>query len=180
MRRWLRTQIGIDELLTKLRNGWQWCKYDLKPYADRARSLTPQIKVVLHYTINQSMSDTQIIHQLLSQLGIKLTMHWSRSHPGYEGEKLRIYRLDQTIWEQMWLILQRRQEKRQQLQRAHADAEVRSGSPVGLEFDSLKGDPDTLGLDEWEEATNTPANPKGSPYPVQNPPSAQGNFFAAS
>ncbi|MDX2096943.1 MAG: hypothetical protein SFW36_04135, partial [Leptolyngbyaceae cyanobacterium bins.59] len=72
LRRWLRSKIGLDELIAKIRSGWQWCKYDLKPYADRARELAPQVKVALHYTITAQISDTQIIHQLLSQLGIKL------------------------------------------------------------------------------------------------------------
>jgi hypothetical protein len=75
----------------------------LKPYADRARKLTRQIKVALHYTITEGMSDTQTIHQLLSQLGIKLMMNWSRSHPGYRGEKLRLYSLDIAHWEQIWV-----------------------------------------------------------------------------
>jgi hypothetical protein len=108
LRRWLRAQIGLDELIAKLRAGWHWCRYDLKPYADRARELIRPIKVALHYTITHDMSDTQIIHQLLSQLGIKLILQWSRSHPGHEGEKLRVYCLDSVHWEQVWAILQRR------------------------------------------------------------------------
>jgi hypothetical protein len=96
--------------------GWCWCKYDLKPYADQARALAPQIKVALHFTIKDSMSDTQVIHQLLSQLGIKLTLHWSRSVPGYVGEKLRTYVLDQEHWSQIVAVLERREAKRQRLQ----------------------------------------------------------------
>jgi hypothetical protein len=142
LRRWLRTQIGIDELLAKIRSGWRWCKYDLKPYADRARELTRQIKVALHYTITKGMSDTQIIHQLLSQLGIKLMMNWSRSHPGYEGEKLRVYSLDITHWEQLWVILQRRQGKREQLQRQQLAREEGVGSPVRFNVETPTGDPD--------------------------------------
>jgi hypothetical protein len=141
LRRWLRTQIGIDELLAKIRSGWQWCKYDLKPYADRARELTQQIKVALHYTITEGMSDTQIIHQLLSQLGIKLMMNWSRSYPGCEGEKLRVYSLDITHWEQLWAILQRRQAKREQLQKQRLEIEKGDGSPVRFKIETTAGDP---------------------------------------
>lgn len=141
LRRWLRTQIGIDELIAKILSGWQWCKHELKPYADRARQLNQQIKVALHYTITNTMSDTQIIHQLLSQLGIKLTMKWSRFHQGYEGEKLRIYSLDTDHWKQMWSILQRRQEKRQQLLHQHLEIRKEAGSPVPSSKIEWTGDP---------------------------------------
>jgi hypothetical protein len=141
LRRWLRTKIGLDELIVKIRSGWQWCKYELKPYADRARELTQQIKVALHYTITSIMSDTQVIHQLLSQLGIKLTMNWSRSHPGYEGEKLRVYSLDIAHWEQLWAILQRRQAKREQLQKQRLEIEEGDGSPVCFKIETAAGDP---------------------------------------
>ena len=141
LRRWLRAQIGLDELIAKIRFGWQWCKYDLKPYADRARELTQQIKVALHYTITNTMSDTQIIHQMLSQLGIKLAMNWSRSHPGYEGEKLRVYSLDLTHWKRVGTILQRRQAKREQLQKQQLDIEEGAGSPVRFKIENAAGDP---------------------------------------
>ncbi|KAM3094400.1 plasmid replication protein, CyRepA1 family, partial [Phormidesmis sp. 146-12] len=141
LRRWLRTQIGLDELIAKLRAGWHWCQYDLKPYADRARELTQPIKVALHYTITHDMSDTQIIHQLLSQLGIKLTLRWSRSHLGYEGEKLRVYCLDSVHWQQVWAILQRRQMKRQQIQQHPSAEEPGTGSPAQFESEAATGDP---------------------------------------
>ncbi|MGG6295035.1 plasmid replication protein, CyRepA1 family [Leptolyngbya sp. AN02str] len=152
LRRWLRSKIGLDELIAKLRNGWQWCKYELKPYADRARELALQIKVALHYSITDVMSDTQIVHQLLSQLGIKLTMRWSRSHPGYEGEKLRVYSLDAAHWKRMWPILQRRQAKREALQRQRFEIEHGAGSPAAFEIDSYTGDPtppSPTDLDPW-------------------------------
>ena len=152
LRRWLRAQIGLDELIAKIRSGWQWCKYDLKPYADRARELTRQIKVALHYTITSEMSDTQIMHQLLSQLGIKLTMHWSRSHPGYAGEKLRVYSLNLEHWERVWAILQRRQTKRAQLQKQRLEMDEGVGSPVVFQIESPAGDPGdeaAAGTDPW-------------------------------
>ena len=152
LRRWLRAQIGLDELIAKIRSGWQWCKYDLKPYADRARELTRQIKVALHYSITSEMSDTQIMHQLLSQLGIKLTMHWSRSHPGYAGEKLRVYSLNLEHWERVWAILQRRQAKRAQLQKQRLEMDEGVGSPVSFQIESPAGDPGdeaAAGTDPW-------------------------------
>jgi hypothetical protein len=156
LRRWLRSKIGLDELISKIRSGWQWCKYDLKPYADRARELAPQVKVALHYSITNAISDTQIIHQLLSQLGIKLMMNWSRSHLGYEGEKLRVYSLDISHWERVWSILQRRQVKRESLQRQRFEM-AEAGSPVAFEIEIPTGDPvvkAASGIDSWltEEA----------------------------
>ena len=137
-------EIGIDKLLARLWEGWQWCRYDLEPYADRARSLAAQIKVALHFTINDSMSDTQVIHQLLSQLGIKLTMRWSRSFEGYEGQKLRTYTLDAEHWNQMETVLERREAKRQRL-KTKLDEGIeegdRTGSPVGFELVKDVGDP---------------------------------------
>jgi hypothetical protein len=140
LRRWLLVSIGIDALVAKLRAGWCWCKYDLKPYADRARALAPQIKVALHFTIKDSMSDTQVIHQLLAQLGIKLSMHWSRSVVGYVGEKLRTYVLDQAHWSQMNAVLERREAKRQRLQERGSEGVV-SGSPVSFAVVKVGGDP---------------------------------------
>ena len=145
LRRWLLVEIGLDTLLTKLREGWQWCQYDLKPYADRARTLAPQIKVALHFTIRESMYDTQIINQLLSQLGIKLTKHWSRAVPGHTGEKLGLYRLDQEHWHQMAAVLARRAAKRERLQSKATAATV--GSPAPLNVFPPTGDP-SLKLDD--------------------------------
>jgi hypothetical protein len=92
------------------------------------------------------MSDTQVIHQLLSQLGIKLTLHWSRSVPGYVGEKLRTYVLDQEHWSQMAAVLERREAKRQRLQERGSEGVV-SGSPVSFEVVKEGGDPDPEELD---------------------------------
>jgi len=147
LRRWLLVSIGIDALVTKLREGWRWCKYDLKPYADQARALAPQIKVALHFTINDKISDTQVIHLLLSQLGIKLTRQWSRALPGHAGEKLRTYTLDQAHWGKLAAVLERREAKRQRLQTPAVVGEG-VGSPVGFEMVKALGDP-ALRDDDW-------------------------------
>ena len=140
LRRWLLVAIGIDKLLAKLREGWQWCRYDLKPYADRARALAAQVKVALHFTIRASMSDTQVIHQLLSQLGIKLTMHWSRSVAGYAGQKLRTYTLDQEHWGKLSAVLERRESKHRRLQAKLVEGDT-VGSPVVFDVVKDVGDP---------------------------------------
>jgi len=147
LRRSLLVAIGIDTLLPKLREGWQWCRYDLQPYADRARALAAQIKVALHFTIRESMSDTQVIHQLLSQLGLKLTMRWSRAVVGYEGEKLRTHTLDQAHWGQLEAVLERRAAKRHRLQAQAMEAEE-LGSPAVFAVVKGEGDP-PQSVDEW-------------------------------
>jgi len=147
LRRWLLVAIGIDKLLARLREGWQWCRYDLQPYAERARALAAQIKVALHFTIRESMSDTQVIHQLLSQLGIKLTMRWSRSFVGYAGQKLRTYTLDTEHWDKLTAVLERREAKRQRLQ-VKLDEGNGTGSPVGFGLVKDEGDP-PASIDEW-------------------------------
>jgi len=146
LRRWLLGSIGIDQLIAKLQEGWRWCKYDLQPYAAAARALAAQIKVALHFKINEAMSDTQVVHQLLAQLGIKLTRRWSRSLPGYEGEKLRTYTLDQEHWGNLSAVLERREAKRQRLQQ-RLDLEG-FGSPSLGKVDKPVGDPEPKG-DDW-------------------------------
>jgi hypothetical protein len=101
--------------------------------------------VSLRITIDK-MSDTQIVHQLLSQLGIKVEQHWSRSVPTHEGEKLRVYQLDQEHWQSAWAVLERRAAKRderqQQMQAEQQIGELRSGSPPCLLSLKWGGDPE--------------------------------------
>jgi hypothetical protein len=139
LRRQLRSRLGLDELIAKLRSGWQWTKYDLVAYADQAKALAPQIKVALRLSIDK-MSDTQIVHQLLSQLGIKLEHHWSRSVPAHEGEKLRVYQLNQEHWQSTWAVLERRAAKRVQV----APQDLGVGSTLHFEGDPPGGDPEQV------------------------------------
>ncbi|MEX0272550.1 plasmid replication protein, CyRepA1 family [Leptolyngbyaceae cyanobacterium UHCC 1019] len=148
LRRTIRSVIGIDELLAKLQAGWTWTQYDLEPYAAKARAFAKQIKVALHLTISDKMSDTQVVHQLLAQLGVKVEQAcWSRSVAGHEGEKLRVYQLHQDHWICVWAVLQRRQAKRQQIQQQSLMKETLTGSPVVFEFKDGTGDP--ASKDDW-------------------------------
>jgi hypothetical protein len=141
LKRQIRELIGLNELIEKMRQNWHWTRYELKLYADRARALTQQIKIALNFTITAGMSDTQIIHQLLSQLGIKIAMlKWSRSVEGHKGEKLRVYSLDFDHWEQVQVILERRQVKRQ----ASASDQGDFGSPSDINKNQSGGDPTAL------------------------------------
>jgi hypothetical protein len=113
LRRAMLEKLGMTDLVDRIIKGWTWTKHDLKPFADLARRYREQIKTVLHFTINDRVSDTQIVHQLLCQFGLKFERKvWSNFTPNHEGEKLRVYGLNLTHWEAMTAVLQRRQEKR--------------------------------------------------------------------
>jgi hypothetical protein len=138
LRRRLRAALGLDKLLQQLRDGWSYTRYDLAPYAAQARALTPAIKVALHLTITDKMSDVQIMHQLLAQMGVKIQqLCWSRSISGHEGEKLRVYGLDQANWTTLWRVVEQRHHKRLQIQQVQPEL----GSPLCVEFKPLGGDP---------------------------------------
>ncbi|NJN85856.1 MAG: DUF3854 domain-containing protein [Leptolyngbyaceae cyanobacterium SL_7_1] len=138
LRRRLRQELGLDQLLQRLRTGWNYTRYDLAPYAVKARAMAPAIKVALHLTITTKMSDVQIVHQLLAQMGVKVQqLRWSRAVANHEGEKLRVYGLDIEHWRKVWKILERRHQRRQQLQQISEGV----GSPPHLEFKRLVGDP---------------------------------------
>lgn len=141
LRRRLRAEIGLDNLLDPTK---AWTKYDLKPYADKARSLSEPIKVALKYTVRDSVSDTQIVHQLLSQMGIKLTGKWSRKVEGHEGEKLRVYTLDEQRWQEAMEILQRRNTRRFNTSEVGSD-------PPSKSINSGGSDPTVNVLQRWFE-----------------------------
>lgn len=144
LRRKMRSLLGLDELIAKLRNGWEWTKHELASYAVTARALAAQVKVALNFSIHEGVGDTQIVHQLLAGLGIKLTYRWSRSVPGYEGEKLRVYSLDAAHWARLEAVLERRQAKREGLEAA--------GSPSQVKERQKGGDPVIQGCAEMLQA----------------------------
>ncbi|HEY9661280.1 MAG TPA: hypothetical protein V6C65_22730, partial [Allocoleopsis sp.] len=130
LRRALREKLGLKDFLNPDK---EWTKYDLYSYACKAREWAAQIKQGLCLTITESMSDVQVIHQLLSQLGIKVEFRWSRSMPGHEGEKLRVYRLHLLGWQEAIVILEQRQIKR--------DRSSVDGSPQSLSIQKKADDP---------------------------------------
>ena len=106
------------------------------------------MKLILNFTVEPEIADTQLVHQLLSQLGIKLTSRWSRSELSHEGEKIRVYSLDLPHWKATIDLLNRRKERRERYQKEH----VGSGSPASSITESRKGDPrqkPPLALEEW-------------------------------
>ncbi|MFE4108446.1 plasmid replication protein, CyRepA1 family [Almyronema epifaneia] len=112
LKRQLRQRLGLTDFLDKSR---EWTRYDLEEFAERAKAIALQIKLALHFTIKEEMSPVQVAHQLLAQLGIKTEFRWSRSMPGYEGQKLRVYRLNVDIYQQQLEVLQRRAERRDRI-----------------------------------------------------------------
>jgi len=100
----------------------EWTKHDIKPYAERARQYAKAIKTALNFTITEGMSDVQIIHQLLSQMGIKIKFRWKQ----IDGEKTRIYRLNADHWQALTQVLERRQERRE----GFSPPAVEVGSPL--------------------------------------------------
>lgn len=132
LRRALRAEISLDEFLDPDR---EWTATDVAKAAARARELSQQIKTALNFTITDSVSNVQLIHQLLSRLGIKLSFRWASRDS--QGKRHRIYRLDAAYWSQLMAILQRRTEKRQSLQQQESD----TGSPPPKNSLEKGGDP---------------------------------------
>ena len=157
LRRRLRQELGFDELIERMRQGWEWTKYDLAPDAAKARALATQIKVALNFTISSDIYDTQIVHQLLLQLGMRVKFsHWSRSVAGREGEKLRVYRIDEAHWQQVSDVLERRRVKRSLLHSSAAEERegwMVAGSPGCITIQNREGDPEEKFPEsdaEWE------------------------------
>jgi Domain of unknown function (DUF3854) len=137
LRRAMLEKLGMTDLVDRIIKGWTWTKHDLKPFADVARQFKKQIKTVLHFTINDRVSDTQIVHQLLCQFGLKFERKvWSKFTPDHEGEKLRVYGLNLTHWEAMSAVLQRRQEKRN----AFESGTISTGSSPWFKESYSRGD----------------------------------------
>lgn len=135
LRQVLREKLGLPKYLDL---GREWTKYDLAVDADRVRQYAAEIKIALHLSITLQMSDVQVVHQLLSQLGLKVTFRWSRAIEGHEGEKLRVYRLDADHYQQAIAILHRRQARREMQQSQAADE---GGLPVPSISTQQTGDP---------------------------------------
>jgi hypothetical protein len=131
LRRLLREKLGLNDFLDLEK---EWTEADLEPYANLARQYGGQVKQLLNLTISNQlrqdgkpkMSDTQIVHQLLSQMGIKVELHWR----GSGKNKHRLYCLNRERWQWMMAILNQRQQRRE--------------SEIQKEFETIPGSPDDL------------------------------------
>jgi hypothetical protein len=129
LRRELRQRLELDQYFDVDK---EWVAEDLVAIASKARENTVHIKKILNFSIPKGfhengkplMSDVQIVHQLLSQMGIKVDFRWQGS-----GEnKHRVYRLDIERWNRLNAVLERRR-----LEREHArqnEVDEAEGSPV--------------------------------------------------
>lgn len=102
--------IGFRAFLESACQGSEWSKdtESLQAIALKCRQFAADIKTVLHLTINDRMTDVQIIGELLRRIGIKTI---SRRHR-VPGKRLYLYKLDPIHLERLKAILQRRHEKR--------------------------------------------------------------------
>lgn len=170
-----RLALGLDRYLNP---DYRWTDYDNKLPAQRARECAEQVKLFLGLGNLHKISDTQIVHQLLSQLGLKVTYHWSSKVPGHEGEKLRVYQLDAAVWNENLTILNRRAVRRQVTGSAlagsppsldHHDGTLLGGDPAKPDFsaDSTDKDGNPVPLTEKLD-TPQPLSPFHSPHSAWN------------
>lgn len=143
LRKGLRDKLGLNDFLDPQKT---WTKKELEPYAQRIREASEQIRLVLKVTISPKMSNVQVVHQLLAQLGLKVERHWSRTVPGFEKKKIPVYWLNFEHWSRLIKILQQRQKKRQQNQTQELQTQgfFNVGSPTSLkDLSNLVGDPNS-------------------------------------
>ncbi len=142
LRRKTRSFIGLDMFLNPVQ---EWTKYDYEMFGAQAREAKLQVKVALNFTITDTMSNVQIAHQLLSQMGVKMIHRTSRSIPGHEGEKLKVYRIDPECWQNLYDLIQVREVARETGENpAHSAV-----SPVPSIKETLTGE--TASLLNWQE-----------------------------
>jgi hypothetical protein len=138
LRREIRDRLGLTQFIRRAATGWEWAKADLEEIAGVARQFAPAIKAHLNFTITEEMSDVQVIHQLLSQMGIKTEFRWSVNHPSSLGKKIRVYSLNMHHWGICWSILERRGQRRERLDTGESEI---AGSPAGFSSVDMVGDP---------------------------------------
>ena len=144
----MRDYLGLNAFMDRDRT---WTKHDLVELGNCAKQHRKEIKSALNFTITDTMAAVQIAHQLLEQLGVPVKQRcWSNKSEGHEGEKLRIYGVDPTEWDELQLILTRRRLKRQ-------GSTAAIGSPPVFNNSIIKGgDPESYDYTFiWEEEQQT-------------------------
>ena len=134
LRRQIRETLGLNDFLDPHK---EWTHADVKPYADKIRKYAPEIFHHLNRTISDKMSDVNVVHQMLSQLGIKAAFRWSRFEPGFERQKIKVYRLDGQTWSKLMSILAKRAARRERLNEQGESA----GSGMSFNTQNHLGDP---------------------------------------
>jgi len=135
MRLKARQGLGLLAFLEWAAEGHEWFGEDdeIVFRADLARQCAQDIKLALRFSIRPGMSNIQIVHQLLSQVGIKFAKRYVREN----GKGKWCHRLDQEHWEKLAAILHRRTERRNRLALGEAEAD----RPLGLTSSVSGGDP---------------------------------------
>lgn len=154
LRRELRHQLELDQYFDVER---EWVAEDLEAIASKARANAVHIKKILNFTIPKGcqedgrplMSDVQIVHQLLSQMGVKIAFRWN----GSGKEKRRVYYLNEERWGMLSAVIERRRIERESI--AKTEAEEVNGSPVDL-IKELKRTGDPIDSDQAIEQWLTP------------------------
>ncbi len=129
IRRNLRIGIGLEQFLDPEKT---WTAKDLATVAAKAREWAAAIKAGLNLTIRADMSDVQIVHQLLAQMGVKVAWAWKGN--SRSGDRHRVYRLDGDVWSANLDILERRRKRRE-------DRALETGSPPPFNIQNRGGDP---------------------------------------
>jgi len=107
LRRQARVLLGLDQWLNST-DEWLSDSANLAEFKKLALTMAPQIKAALNVSIHADMSGAQILGQLLDQMGIATDSKQLR----VEGDRKRVYWIDQEVKAQQLAILQRRAQRR--------------------------------------------------------------------
>lgn len=134
LRQKVRQALRFPEFLEWAKTGQEWFGDDdeITARADLARQYASDIKLALHFSISSGMSSIQIVHQLLSQVGIK----FDKRCVSERGKRRWCYRLNLEHWEKLEAILQRRSERRKRL----VVADIERDHPLELPSSISGGD----------------------------------------
>jgi hypothetical protein len=119
----------------------RWAAEDIHPYAAHIRRLAPQVKALFNFTPSDKLSDTQVVNQLLSQMGLRFEIHFSNHLPGHEGQKTRYYQLDLERLQFLQDVLERRATRRAARASEFGAEDEKDGSPLVLNSENQVGDP---------------------------------------
>jgi len=131
LRRKAREALGLKAFINPEK---EWTADELQPTAAKIRQCSSDIKAIFNLTVNDSMSDVQLVHQLLSQIGLKTEFRWENRN----GKKQKVYRLNQERFAVLTRVverrLQRRGQRKEPLDHPPLDRNIQGGGdPVLLE-----------------------------------------------
>lgn len=138
MRREFRDLLGFTQFIENAIAGAEWASSEVEAFATKLHEHAHPIKTHLGLTITSNMSDIQVVHQLLAQMGLKAQFRWANDYPGHEGQKTRVYSLHQEQWTFCGDVMHRRA---QQHLVEDSEAQTLTGSPLDLNEIKRTGDP---------------------------------------